>query len=318
MSRAREPLIDLRTASPEILKPVRAWANDYLAIPRSERRFRLLGAKFSVSWYHRDPLISWSKLEEVFAAHGKAAEASARALRQQTRELEARQGRDLAQSHTDFLASLSAEDRGLLAARLAAKAEADARVARGYDVLLAEKVALAAKVKELQKARRSEPDQAGSSAQEKNALRRQIDQLVADRMRLLGELGQLRVHLREEEERADQALAAAETLIKDREQTAAKQLAVFTTERDALKRERGLLATTMHNLMAENRRLEDRLSDAHAHATSEAKARARARQERDALSAEVAALQAAGEQLKQINDWLRKKLSFRTRDPRAA
>jgi regulator of replication initiation timing len=315
---SREPLIDLRTVSPDTLKPIRSWANDYLAIPRSEHRLRLFGAEFTICCYRRDPLIFGGKLEQIFDAHGKVAEASARVLRQQTRELEARQERDLAQSRTDFLASLTAEDRGLLAARLAARAETDARVARGYDLLLAEKVALAAKVEELQKARRSEPNQAGSSAQEKNALRRQIDQLVADRMRLLGELGQLRVHLREQGERADQALTAAESLITDREQIAAKQIAVLTAERDALKRERGLLATTVHNLMVENRRLGNRLSDARAHAASEAKTGARARQERDALRAEVVALQAAGEQLKHINDWLRKKLSFRNKDPRAA
>jgi len=315
---SREPPIDLRTVSPEILKPIRSWANDFLAIPRSEHRLRVFGAEFTICWYLRDPLISQSKLDQVFAAHGKAAEASARALRQQARELEARQQRDLAQSRTDFLASLTAEERGLLAARLAAKAAADARVARECDALLKEKTALAARVEELEKARRSEADQTGGSAQEKNELRHQIDHLAADRMRLLGELGHLRVRLREEGERAREALTAAEALIADRERTAANKYTTITAERDAFRRERALLATTVHNLTVEIRRLEDRLSDARTRARSEAKAGARARQERDALRAEAAALQAAGEQLKQINDWLRKKLSFRNRDPRAA
>src|SRR5690348_10425132 len=153
---SRDILIDLRTLPAGILKPIRGWANDYLAIPRSAHRVRLFGLEFTICWYRRSPLMRLSKLEAVFDAHAKTAQASERVLREQTRELEVRQERDLAQSHTDFLARMSPDDRGLLAARLAAKSEAETRVARQHDAILAERDQLTRE----RDALRREPDQA--------------------------------------------------------------------------------------------------------------------------------------------------------------
>jgi hypothetical protein len=137
-----DPLIDLRTLSPEILRPIQRWVDDYLAIPRSEQHVRLFGAQFTICRYRRGPLIRYSELMAVYGNFTELSAASENALRQATAALEAQDARDSARARAAFLASLTPSDRALLDAELQSRAKAAAHAA----ALTAQNEALNARV----------------------------------------------------------------------------------------------------------------------------------------------------------------------------
>ena len=119
--------------------------------PRFERRFHLSWLDFTIRIL-RVRRISTSELKALYVRAADRAKASEGALRQQTAELEARQAHELAQARADFLAAMDPQQRGLLAARLRARAEADARAARDIERIETENAELQRTVAQLREA----------------------------------------------------------------------------------------------------------------------------------------------------------------------
>jgi hypothetical protein len=138
------PLVDLDTLSPLIPEPTRTFIETHRVMPNGLRRIQIFDIELLVWSGPRGPLIRLSAFEAVIARLSDMAIASEHVHRQEKAAIEAEDARYLAQSHAEFLRSLSPTDRGLLAARLAAKAEAEARVAQQYNDLLAQNEKLAA------------------------------------------------------------------------------------------------------------------------------------------------------------------------------
>src|SRR5438067_1024125 len=81
-----DPLFDLRTLPPEILRPIQPWIDAYLSASRFERRFEIGRLQFTVE---RGPLIKASKLEGVFSKFVKLAAAAEQTAKQQAAQIEA-------------------------------------------------------------------------------------------------------------------------------------------------------------------------------------------------------------------------------------
>lgn len=165
-----DPLVDLRTVPRQILRPIQRWADDYLAIPRSERRMRLFGMQFTICRYRRGPLIRQSELMAVFGRLTQLSAASERAARQQTAELEAESGLAVAKGHTDNLK-----------ARLIRATQAQAEMAQQLDEARAENKARERQVADLIAAKENANQHINDLMHELNVLEIDVLWMTADR-----------------------------------------------------------------------------------------------------------------------------------------
>jgi len=175
---AADPFVDLRTVSPDILRPIQPQVDAWLTAPRSEQRVDILGVQFTLRRGPHGPLVRYSELMAVFAKFTELSVASERALRQQAAETEAENDLALAQGRAEGIAN--AEHRAAL--------DRIHEIAHERDVLAGQMQRLMAENAALAAAKQPAEQPIHALTQERDGLASELRRTKTDRDDLASEL----------------------------------------------------------------------------------------------------------------------------------